>query len=111
MDKCNSIKHDFHETPNIYPNISNYQQFRLNKINEIKDYFIAEIRERELISKNLSKYIASLDYFDKSLNVLSILWGSISIASFPIVIGEPAGIIGASCSFTFSVTSDLSKGF
>ena len=40
MDKCNSIKHDFHETPNMYPNlnanISNDQQFGLNKINEIK---------------------------------------------------------------------------
>ena len=83
MVGCNSIKHDFHETPSMYPNlsanISNDQQFRLNKINEIKDYFIAEIRERELMSKNLSKYIASLDYFDKSLNVLSILLANISI--------------------------------
>ena len=92
-------------------NISNEQQFRLNKINEIKDYFLAEIRERELISKNLSKYIASLDYFDKSLNVLSILSGSISIASFATVIGAPAGIIGASCSFTFSITSGFIKRF
>ena len=30
---------DFNKTPNIYPNISNEQQFRLNKINEIKDFF------------------------------------------------------------------------
>ena len=56
---------DFNETSNIYPNVAtnrlNEQQFRLNKINEIKDYFLAEIRERELISKNLSKCIASLD--------------------------------------------------
>ena len=85
MDKCNSIRHDFHKTPNMYPNlnanISNEQQFRLNKINEIQDYFLAEISQRELISKNISKYIASLDYFDKSLNVLSILTDSISIAS------------------------------
>ena len=43
MDGCNSIKHDFHKTSNMYPNISNDQQFKLNKINEIKDYFIAEI--------------------------------------------------------------------
>ena len=54
MGECNSIKHDFHEKPNMYPNlnanISNEQEFRLNKINEIKDYFLAEIRERELIS-------------------------------------------------------------
>ena len=100
---------DFNKTPNIYPNLnaipSNEQQFRLNKINEIKDYFLAEIRERELISKNISKYIASLDYFDKSLNVLPILSGSISIASFASVIGAPAGIIGPSCIFTFSITS------
>ena len=111
---------DFNKTPNIYPNlnaiplnanISNEQQFRLNKINEIKDYFLAEIRERELISKNLSKYIASLDYFDKSLNVLSILSGSISIASFASVIGAPAGIIGASCGLTFSITSGFVKKF
>ena len=77
MYECNSIKHDFYKTPNIYPNlnanISNEQQFRLNKVNEIKDYFLAEIRERELMSKNLSKYIASLDYFDKSLNVLCVI--------------------------------------
>ena len=106
---------DFNKTPNIYPNlatnISNEQQFRLNKINEIKDYFLAEIRERELINKNLRKYIASLHYFDKSLNVLSILLGSISIASFAIVIGARAGIIGVNCSFTFSITSGFVKKF
>ena len=62
---------DFNKTSNIYPNLSaipsntNEQQFRLNKTDEIKDYFLAEIRERELISKDLSKYIASLDYFDE----------------------------------------------
>ena len=41
---------DFNKTPNIYPNLSvipsNEQQFRLNKINEIKDYFVAEIKEK-----------------------------------------------------------------
>ena len=106
---------DFNKTPHIYPNLAANiwieQQFRLNKINETKDYFLAEIRERELISKNISKYIASLDYFDKSLNVLSILSGSISIASFATVIGAPAGIIGASCGLTFSITSGFIKKF
>ena len=45
---------DFNKTPIIYLNLStillNEQQFRINKINEIKDDFLAEIRERELIS-------------------------------------------------------------
>ena len=74
--------------PNLGVNLSNDQQFRLNKITEIKDFFIAEIKERELMSKRLSKYIASFDYFDKSsLIVLSVAIGSISIASFATVIG------------------------
>ena len=97
--------------PNLNANISNDQQFRLNKINEIKDYFIAEIRERELMSKNLSKYIASFEYFDKSLIVLSVATGSISTASFATVNEAPAGIMSASCSLTFSITTGFVKKF
>ena len=37
--------------------------------------------------------------------------GSISIASFATVIGAPAGIIGASCGLTFSITSGFVKKF
>ena len=55
------------------------QQSRLNKINEIKDYFVAEIKEKELMSKRLSKYIASFNYFYKSLTVLFATTASISI--------------------------------
>ena len=98
---------------NIYPDLSttlpNDQQFRLNKINEIKDYFIAEIKERELMSKRLSKHIASFDYFDKSLIVLSVATDSISIASFATVVGAPVGMMNASCSFAFSVTTEFVK--
>ena len=54
MIECNS-----YETYNICPNLNDQQQFRLNKINEIKDYFVADIKEKELRSKRLSKYIAS----------------------------------------------------
>ena len=110
MAECNS-----HETPNIYLNLnaimSNKQQFRLNKISEIKDYFVAEIKERELMSKRLSKYIASFDYFDKSLIVLSVTTGSISIASFATVIGAPVGMMSASCSLAFSITTGFVKKF
>ena len=115
MAECNSIEHNFHETRNMYPNlsanISNDQQFRLNRINEIKDYFIADIRERELMSKRPSKYIASFDYFDKSLIDLSVANASISIASFATVIGAPAGIMSASCSLALSITTGFVKTF
>ena len=112
--KCNSIEHNRTERSNIYRNIneislSDQQHFRLNKINEIKDYFVAEITERELMSKRLSKFIAFCDYFDKSLIVLSATSGSISIASFATVIGTTVGIASASLSLTFSLSTGIVK--
>ena len=105
MAECNSH--------NIYPNLSktpsNEQQFRLNKINEIKDNFIAGIKERELMNKRLSKYIDSFDYFEKSLIALSVATGSISIASFATVIQSPVGMMSASCRLAFSVTTGIVK--
>ena len=96
---------DFHETSNMYPILNippnDQEHFRLNKVNEIKDYFVAEIKKRELMSKWLSKYIASFDYFDKSLTVLSVTTGSFSNASFATVIRAPVGITSASFSLAF----------
>ena len=45
------------------------------------------------MSKRLSEYIASFDYFDKSLIVLVATSGSISIASFATVAGTHVGIL------------------
>ena len=95
--------------PNLSVTLSNEQQFGLNKINEIKNYFVAEIKERELMSKRLSKYIASFDYFDTSLIVLSLTTGSISIASFATVTGAPVGMMSARCSLAFSITTGIAK--
>ena len=78
-------------------------------MNKIKDYFVAEIEEIELMSKRLSKYIACFDYFDKSLIVLSVTSGSISIASFATVIGTPVGITNARFSLAFSVCTEIIK--
>ena len=97
------------EASNLNITLLNNQQFRLNKINEIKDYFIAEVKGRELMSKKLSKYIACCNYFDKFLIVLSAPSGSISIASFAIVIGTPVGMASASLSLTFSLPTGLAK--
>ena len=95
--------------PNLNVSLSDQQQFRLNKINEIKGYFVAEIKERELMSKRLSKYIASFDCFDKSLIVLSLTSGSISIASFATVIGASVGMVSASFSLAFSISTGIIK--
>ena len=114
MVGCNSIEHNSVDRPNIYPSLneislSGQQHFRLNKINDIKDYFIAEIKERELMSKRLSKYVVFSGYFDKSLIFLSATIGSISIASFATVIGTPIGIASASLSLIFSLSTGIVK--
>ena len=53
------------------------------------------------MSKRLNKYIAFFVYFDKSLIVLSIKTGSISIVSFATVI--------ASFSLAFSISTGIIK--
>ena len=111
--ECNSIECNCFETNNIYPKLgvplSNQQKFRLNKINDIKDNFVAKMKERELLSKRLSKYTVSFDYFDKSLIVLSVTTGSISITSFAIVIGAPVGMVSTSFSPAFSISTGIIK--
>ena len=61
------------------------------------------------MSKSLSKYTASFEYFHKSLIILSLATGSISIASFATVIGAPVGIMSASCSLAFSIITGFVK--
>ena len=114
MVEYNSVEHNPVERSNVYQNLNeiplnDQQHFRLNKNNKIKDYFVAKIKERELMSKRLNKDIAFCDYFDKSLIVLSATSGSISIASFATVIGLPVGIASASLSFTFSLFTGVVK--
>ena len=56
------------------------------------------------MSKRLSKFIAPFDYFDRSLIVLSATTGIISIA-----IGALVGIISASFSLAFSISTGIIK--
>ena len=61
------------------------------------------------MSKNLSKYNASFEYFKKSLIVLSVATDSTSISSFATVIGAPVGMMSASFSLAFSITTGFVK--
>ena len=102
MTECNSFK-----TDNIYPNLNNQEQFRWKKINKIKDCFFAKIKERESMSTRLSKYVASFNYFDNALIVLSVTTGSISNASFATVIGAPVGTVNTRFSLAFSIFTEI----
>ena len=41
------VEYNFIEASNLYPNLNDQQQFRLNKFTEVKHYFVAEIKERD----------------------------------------------------------------
>ena len=89
--------------------LNDQTKFRLDEINKTKDYFEFEIREREALVKKLSKYTAALDYTDKTLIDLSATSGGISIISFINVVGISAGVISASLTLVFSLTTGIIK--
>ena len=55
--------------------------YRLNEINEIKNYFKSEIKDQELLTKKLSKYITVFDYCDKILTVFLTISTGVNISS------------------------------
>ena len=67
----------------------------LTRLITTNNYFIAEIRKREIMSIMLSKYITRFAYLDKALLVLSAPNGSVFIALFVIIIDAPVGIVSA----------------
>ena len=91
--------------------LNDQTKFKLNEFNKIKDYLECEIKEREPVIKKLSKYTTALDYTDKTLIVLSATGGGISIISFANVIGIPAGVISASLTLVFSLTTRIIKNY
>ena len=84
-------------------------KYRLDEINNIKEYFNAEITERKDIIKKISKYIVAFKYADKVFVTLSASFGTLSIASYATFVGIPAGIAGTSLTLIFTVTTGVVK--
>ena len=84
-------------------------KFRLDEINEIKDYLNAEIKERKDIDKKISKYIVAFDYADKLFITLSASFATLSIVSHATVVGILVGIAGASLTVMFTITTGVVK--
>ena len=82
-------------------------KYRLDEINNIKEYFNAEIKERKDIIKKITKYIVAFDYADKDFITLSASFATLSIASYATVAGIPAGITGASLTLIFTITTGV----
>ena len=89
--------------------LTDVNQYRLDEINKIRDYFNNEIKERKDIIKKLNKYIVNLDYLDKIFIALSASFRTLSTASYASVVGTPAGIAGSSLTLIFTIGTGISK--
>ena len=90
-------------------NLSEQTKFQLDEISKIESYFIEEINQRKSCSQKLNKYVTTFDYIDKILIVLSATTGGVSIISFTSIIGAPVGIVSASFTLIFSLTTRIVK--
>ena len=68
------------------------KEFRLKKIDEIRNYLIEEINRNELMSKKHKKPCRVLNYIDHSFIVISTITGCVSISAFASLVGIPIGI-------------------
>ena len=68
------------------------QEFRLKKIEEIRNFLIEEINRIELMCKKHKKVCRVLNYIDHSLIVISTITGCVSISAFASLVGIPVGI-------------------
>ena len=85
-------------------NLSEQIKFRLSEIIGI-DNFHQEMNER----KKLSKYVTAFDYIDKILIVLSATSSGVCIISSASVVEAPVGIVSASLTLIFSLTTGIIK--
>ena len=68
------------------------QEFRLKKIDKIRNYLIDEINRNELMGKKHKKVCRVLNYIDHSLIAISVITGCISISAFASLVGISVGI-------------------
>ena len=84
-------------------------KFRLDEISKIENYFHEEISQSKSCSKKLGKYVATFDYIDKVLIVLSATSGGVCIISSASIVGAPVGIAGPSFTLIFSLSTGIVK--
>ena len=56
-----------HDPKQIYLQLENTLQFRLNRMKETEDFFIAEINDKKKMSNPLNKYVTILYDVDKTV--------------------------------------------
>ena len=89
--------------------LSDQTKFRLYEIKKIDNCFINDINQQKAYSKKLGKYVTIFDYVDKILIVLSATTSGVLIILFNNTIDKSVGIVSASSTLIFSLTTGIVK--
>ena len=81
----------------------------LYEIKNIENNFINEFNQQKLYSEKLNRYVTILDYVEKILIVLNATTSGVSVISFTSTIGKSVGIVSASFTLIFSLTTGIIK--
>ena len=89
--------------------LTDQKKFRLYEIKKIDNCFINDINQQKPYSKKLGRYITIFGYIDKILLVLSATTSGVSIISFTNTNDKSVGIVSASFTLIFSLTTGIVK--
>ena len=95
-------------------NIQEYrinQEFRLKKIDGIKNYLIEEINQNELMSTKDKKVCRVLNYIKNSLIAIFTITCCVSISVFLSLVGIPMGIVSSTIGLKICVITAGSKKY
>ena len=90
------------------------QEFRLQKIEEIRTYLLRKINQNELLSKKHKNVCPVLNYIEHLLILISTVIGWVSISVFAFLAGIPIGITSSSivlknCAITAGIIKKKKK--
>ena len=86
------------------------QEFRLKKVNEIRNYLIQETNRNESMSKKHKNFCRILNYIKHSLIAISTITGCVSISAFASLVGILVGITSSAIGLTIcAITTEIKK--
>ena len=68
------------------------QEFRLENMDETRNYFLQETKQNELMSRKHKKVCTTLTYIEHSFILASTITECISVSTFASLLGIPIGI-------------------
>ena len=86
------------------------QEFRLKKIDEMRNYLIEEVNQNKLMNKKHKNVCRVLNYIDHLLIKISTITGWVSISTFSSLVGIPIEITSPALGLkTCAITAEIKR--